>query len=361
LGRSTEEPRGFSAEGTGNGPDYKPDETASYFPGQQFFRRVVMSGSNNACIDTSNPVLLNSYRQVTNNLISPTIPTTFSGISPVLLTGSLPLNGKGQGTYTYTWQDSSRSHTWRDIEGYISVTDQNFMPPVLTDSTSYRRIVYSSACISYSNKADVYVHKPVTGNTISLLAGGYADTVICSGVIPHRLTGSMQRAVQHTGRLYLSVVLFIDNVNYIAVQESGTGRDYQPQALTATTYFRRRVSSGMCSSESVQIKITVLPVISNNTVSGNQIVCNNDTQDILGQEPGVTLSGGSGAYTYLWEESTDGTSWIPASGINNNRTGTYRAYGYDNECKYRRIVVSGDNNCCQTFSNSVELTGYITR
>jgi len=355
--RSTDGTSWVSAEGTGNGPDYNPDETASYFPGQQFFRRVVMSGSNNACIDTSNPVLLNSYRQVTNNLISPTIQTTCSGISPVLLTGSLPLNGKGQGTYTYTWQDSSRSHTWRDIEGYISVTDQNFMPPVLTDSTSYRRIVYSSACISYSNKADVYVHKPVTGNTISLLAGGSADTVICSGVIPHRLTGSMPTGGTGIPGDYIYQWFYSsDNVNYIAVQESGTGRDYQPQALTATTYFRRRVSSGMCSSESVQIKITVLPVISNNTVSGNQIVCKNDTPDILGQEPGVTLSGGSGAYTYLWEESTDGTSWIPASGINNNPDGTYRPPVMTKNVKYRRNVVSGENNCCQSISNTVELT-----
>ncbi len=355
--RSTDGTSWVAAEGTGNGPDYNPDETASYFPGQQYFRRVVMSGSNNACINNSSSVLLNSYPQVTNNSISPSVQTICSGLAPALLTGSLPLNGKGPGTYTYTWQDSTRSHTWRDIAGYTSVADQNYLPPVLTDSTHYRRIVYSSACISYSNKADVYVHSPVTANNISLLSGGSADTTICSGGIPHRLTGSLPSGGTGLPGDYAYQWLYSsDNVNYTAVQVSGTSRGYQPQALTATTYFRRRVTSGMCSSESGPVKITVLPVISNNTISGTQTVCRNDNPEMLGQESGVTLSGGSGAYTFLWEESTDGTSWIPASGINNNANGSYQPPAMTRNIRYRRNVVSGANNCCQSVSNTVELS-----
>ncbi len=353
---STDGNNWITATGSNNGTDYDPVETASYFPGHQYFRRVVMSGSNNVCVNNSASVLLNLYPSLTNNSISPADQTICSGTLPLQITGSLPLNGKGPGTYTYTWQDSTLSHNWTDIPGYVNVTNQNFAPPVLTDTLRYRRIVYSSACSSISNSVRINVHKPLEGNTISFSGGGTNDTTLCSGSIPNRLTGSMPSGGTNIpGDYSFQWSYSSDNTNWTIVNESGTARNYQPPLLTATTYFRRKATSGQCSTESGSLKINVLPPIQNNTVSRNQTVCKNDLPELLSQAAGLTLTGGSGVYSYLWETSTDAVNWSPASGTNNASNGSYQPPVMTRDVYFRRKISSGENGCCTSISNTIEL------
>jgi hypothetical protein len=179
-----------TATGVADEIDYNPAESAGYFPGSQYFRRIVLSGSNDVCRNISKPVLLSQYPLITNNSIAPAEQTSCSGSSPVQLTGTMPLNGKGAGSYTFTWQDSTKDQSWTDISGFIGRTDPDFIPPVLTDTTWYRRLVFSSVCIDISQPVSINVHKPVTNNDIHLLAGGLGDTTICSGGTPHKIPGT---------------------------------------------------------------------------------------------------------------------------------------------------------------------------
>ena len=344
-----------TATGTSNGVNYNPDESASYFPGQEYFRRIVLSGSNDVCKNVSNPVLLNSYPVITNNLINPADQTVCSGSAPVQLTGTTPLNGKGAGSYTYTWQDSTKNHSWTDIAGYVSVTNQNFVPPALTDTTRCRRIVYSSACSDIGKSVMVKVHKPIGNNTISLLAGGLADTTLCSGATPHRITGAIATGGTNIpGNYTYQWSSSPDNSSWTDISAS-TGIQYQPPPLTATTWFRRRSVSGQCSSESGAVKITVLPVIANNTISGNQTVCKSSTPELLTQASGPALSGGSGTYAFSWEQSSDGIVWNAATGTNNQSNGTYQPPVMTKTMKYRRTVKSGAGDCCTSASNVLDL------
>jgi hypothetical protein len=344
-----------TATGTSNGVNYNPDESASYFPGQEYFRRIVLSGSNDVCKNVSNPVLLNSYPVITNNLINPADQTVCSGSAPVQLTGTTPLNGKGAGSYTFTWQDSTKNHSWTDIAGYVSVTNQNFVPPALTDTTRYRRIVYSSACSDIGKSVMVKVHKPIGNNTISLLAGGLADTTLCSGATPHRFTGAIATGGTNIpGNYTYQWSSSPDNSSWTDISAS-TGIQYQPPPLTATTWFRRRSVSGQCSSESGAVKITVLPVIANNTISGNQTVCKSSTPELLTQASGPALSGGSGTYAFSWEQSSDGIVWNAATGTNNQSNGTYQPPVMTKTMKYRRTVKSGAGDCCTSASNVLNL------
>ncbi len=344
-----------TATGTSNGVNYNPDESASYFPGQEYFRRIVFSGSNDVCKNVSNPVLLNEYPVITNNLIIPADQTICSGSAPVQITGTTPLNGKGTGSYTFTWQDSTKNHSWTDISGYINVTDQNFVPPVLTDTTRYRRIVYSSACSDIGKSVIVKVHKPISNNIISLLAGGLADTTLCSGATPHRITGVIATGGTNIpGNYTYQWSSSPDNSSWTDISAS-TGIQYQPSLLTATTWFRRRAVSGQCSSESGAVKITVLPVITNNTISGNQTVCKSNIPELLTQASGPALSGGSGTYSYMWEQSSDGIVWNAAAGTNNQSNGTYQPPVMTKTMKYRRTVKSGAGDCCTSTSNVLEL------
>jgi hypothetical protein len=344
-----------TATGTINGVNYDPVESASYFPGQEYFRRVVFSGSNDVCKNISHPVLLNAYPVITNNLIITADQTICSGSSPAQITGTTPLDGKGAGSYTFTWQDSTKNHSWTDISGYIGITDQNFVPPVLTDTTRYRRIVYSSACSNIGKSVTVRVHKPISNNAISLLAGGLADTTLCSGAIPHRITGAIATGGTNIpGSYTYQWSLSPDNSSWTDISAS-TAIQYQPPLLTATTWFRRRAVSGQCSSESGTVKITALPVITNNAISGNQTVCKSDTPQLLAQASGPVLTGGSGTYSYLWEESQDGIVWNAATGTNNQSNGTYQPPVMTKTMKYRRNVKSGAGDCCTSASNVIEL------
>jgi hypothetical protein len=354
---STDGSTWVTATGMSNGVNYDPNESAPYFPGQEYFRRVVLSGSNNVCKNISKPVLMSEYPVITNNLVT-SDQTICSGLAPAQLAGSAPLNGKGTGSYTYTWQDSTKNHSWTDISGYISVTDQNFTPPILTDTTRYRRIVYSSACSDISKSIIINVHKPISNNSVSLLTGGLTDTTVCSGATPNRFVGTNAAGGTNLAGDYIyQWSSSPDNSSWTDITASGTGSDYQSPSLTATTWFRRRAASGQCSLESGIIKVTVLPGISNNTISGNQTVCKSDSPEPLTQASGASLSGGggSGTYSFLWEQSTNGTAWIPALGTNNQMDGNYQPPVMTRIMQYRRTVNSGANNCCTSTSNVLEL------
>ena len=347
-----------TATGASNGSDYDPNESAPYFPGQEYFRRVVLSGSNDVCVNISKPVILSEYPVITNNLLSPGNQTICSGSSPVQLSGSVPLNGKGAGTYTYTWQDSTKNHSWTDISGYVNVTNQNFIPPVLTDTTRYRRIVYSSACSDIGKSVIINVHKPISSNTISLLSGGPADTTLCSGGTPNRLIGTVATGGTNIpGDYAYQWSSSPDNSSWTDIATAATSTGYQPPLLSATTYFRRRVVSGQCSSESSAIRVNILPLITNNTISANQTVCKSNIPELLTQASGVSLSGGggSGTYSYLWEQSPDGNIWNPAIGTNNQSNGNYQPPVMTRTMKYRRTVNSGAGDCCTSASNVLEL------
>jgi hypothetical protein len=346
-----------TATGTSNGVNYDPNETATYFPGQEYFRRIVLSGSNDVCNNVSSPVLLNEYPVITNNLLVPD-QVICSGSVPAQLTGSAPLNGKGAGSYTYTWQDSSKYHSWSNITGYINVSNQSFVPPALVDTTRYRRIVNSSACSDISKSIIIRVHKPLTGTSISLLASGLTDTTLCSGATPHRFIGATALGGTNIANDYLyQWSSSPDNSSWTDISASATGTDYQAPSLTTTTWFRRRVVSGQCTSESGKIKVNVLPVIANNTISGNQTVCKSDIPEPLTQASSVSLSGGggSGTYIYFWEQSKDGTDWISAQGTNNQPDGSYQPPVMTRTMKFRRTVNSGANSCCTSTSNVLEL------
>ncbi len=343
-----------TATGTTNGAVYNPLEPAPYFPGQQYFRRVVMSGSNNVCVNYSHSVILNDYPAITGNSVTSGDQTTCSGSVPAQLTGSVPLNGKGPDTYLYTWQDSSRAHSWTNIAGHVSTTEQNYLPLAITDTTRYRRVVNSSVCTSTSKSVIIRVHKPVTNNLISL-EGGNTDTTLCSGAVPHNLTGTIPSGGTNIpGDYAYQWSSSPDNSSWTDL--GGTGRDFQPASLAATAWLRRKVTSGQCSSFSPTVKITVLPLITNNNISADQVVCKHDLPALLTQDGSLTLSGGSGSYSYSWEQSSDGLIWDPAAGTNNSGNGTYQPEIMTRSIRFRRNVRSGANDCCSSASNIVELT-----
>jgi hypothetical protein len=331
-----------TAPGANTAPGYNPVELPQRIPSNQYiFRRVVYSGSNDVCSSVSNAVLLTDFPVILNNTVA-TVAATCSGSVPANLVGSKsPVLSGGNGIYTYSWQDSSKVHSWALITG---ATGADFQPPILTDTTSYRRIVNSTACSDISKSVRVIVHKPILNNNISVLSGGVTQT-ICNNQIPAALQGTAVSG--GTGFYTYLWKVSTDNSVFTAITTGATSPNYAPAVLTATRYYLREVTSGACTVTSNSITITVLPDISNNTITGNAKVCYGLVPDLL---TGATLAGGSGVFKYLWQQSTDGgVNWNSANGT--NISSSYQPPALISAAKYRRVVTSGLNDCCTSVSN----------
>lgn len=335
-----------TAPGVSNQSGYDPVELAQRSPSNQYiFRRVVYSGNNNVCSSVSNAVLLKDFPVITNNSIAPVAPVC-SGTPANIVGSKTPVLTGGNTNYVYSWEDSTKYHSWSLITA-ASLPD--FTSPALTDTTRYRRTV-KAVCSNVSKSIRVIVHKPILNNTISVLSGG-VDQTICNNETPVSLKGSIATGgtniVGDYAYLWKSS---IDNSVFNPVSIGSTGINYAPASLSATTYYKRDVTSGACTVSSNSVTVTVLPLIANNTISGNPKVCNTHVPDII---TGASLSGGSGSYTYLWQQSTDGTNWLSASIP--NTTENYQPPALTSPIKYRRIVSSGLNNCCVSTSNEFDI------
>jgi|WetSurMetagenome_2_1015567.scaffolds.fasta_scaffold00971_7 hypothetical protein len=335
------------AQGVNSNSVYNPIEQPTRTPFNQYiYRRVVYSGSNNVCISTSNARAFKDYPVISNNKVT-AIAAVCSGSLPPTVTGSTisgsPALAGGNGIYTYSWQDSSKAHNWTIIAG---ATGTDYQPPVLTDTTSYRRIVNSATCVDVSKSARIIVHKPVLNNIITLLAGGSAQT-ICNGQPQSPMLGTIPTGGTNIAGDYAYLWQYSsDDKTYTSISTGGTNQNYAPSAPAATIYYRRNATSGVCTVSSLPILITVLPVISNNTLSGSSRVCFSRIPDPV---TGPSLSGGSGTYSYFWEQSINGgTSWSPAAGTNSSFS--YQPPALRVHTWYQRTVLSGVSGPCSDTS-----------
>ena len=241
---------------------YDPQNDA---PATTWYRRIVYSGLNNTCQSASPSVQLICHPSITNNTIA-AAQTICEGSAPATLDGSLPANGAGAGIIHLQWRNSINGTTFNEITG---VTTEDLPGTALTASTWYRRIVNSSVCTSTSNDIMITVDPEITGFQIGI--GAQEHDTICTGNTPAILTGTPAGGL---GTYTYTWASSTDNVNFTNL--SATTQTYQPGALTSTTWFRRTVASGVCAENST-FRITVLPLITGNTVTADQTICNTTT------------------------------------------------------------------------------------
>ena len=350
-----------SASGSNLSATYSPDTSRfSVATQNRFYQRVVTSGPYNTCKSKSLPIQLTRFSKIKNNLITANPATICSGMTPVALPGSTPTNGAGPGSYSFVWQESIDGSSFAAASGTNNSATGNYQPPLpLTVAHWYQRIVnsgvYKSApvCSNTSASAKINVDPPVLNYNIALYTGGTTQT-ICNGQNPDPFLGNPPSGP--TGGLGVGSYSYqwmysLDNSTFNTVPTAITDR-YAPLNLTAPTYYYRRdIISGACIVSSNVITITVLPLITNNIISGSSRVCNSL---VPGPVTGASLSGGSGIYKYFWEQSTDGgTNWTAADGT--NTSSDYQAPALYTATKYRRKVTSGLNDCCSNISNSFDI------
>jgi len=259
---------GGTWSGTGvSGNTFTPPSAGNY----------IVSYTLGACVSTDT---IDAIPQITNNALNNATAFVCGAYDPPELTPIGPVMG-GNGSFLYNWESSPNGAVWNIIVGAL---DSTYDPPLTTSSVFYRRIVTSSTCTSISNVITISVTpSTITNNTIS--ASG-AMGPYCSGGDPDMLLGTMPSG--GSGGFTYEWQSSTDSMNWMPIG-SATALDYDPGALTETTWFRRAATSGSCTEISDPLKVIVNtpPTDPSAAMVSNAFLC------ASGDNVELTISGGS--------------------------------------------------------------------
>lgn len=280
------------------------------------------------CRSEADTITVTVFPSIANNTVS-TDQTICAGSAASNLTGANATGGNG--TYVYQWQESTDGGaTWNNISG-ANAPDYNPGSPAST--RMYRRNVESGLCTSTSNVVTVSVQPGMTNINIA------ANQTICEGATPALIDG--QTPTGGSGTYTYTWEVSADNISWTTVS-GATTEDYQPAALTATTYFRRKVNGGNCVATSNTVTITVNPFAAG-TISAPATICEYNTADIIftstsGTAPfsiSYSITNPAGSSTTASQSGvTSGQTFnvIPAGSPAGNYTVTLTSLGNSNGC-----------------------------
>ncbi|NDK54598.1 Ig-like domain-containing protein [Pontibacter fetidus] len=227
-------------------------------------------------------------------------------------------------------------YKWYDDTETLLFTGTTFTTPTLTaDAIYYVEASSGAGCVNQARTVvTVYVTQPITNNNIA------TDQTICSGDVPVKLTGT--QAMGGGGNITYQWESSEDGINFNLIVNA-TGKDYQPEALHVTTWFRRRatIPDGLCPDQvSNIIKVRAIPLPST-PVASNITIC-------AGAKAILSVSPENG-YTYRW--------FSVASGGTSLATGTmFSVEGLQSETRYYVEAVNG-NGC---ISPRKQVTVFVT-
>ncbi|WP_295673481.1 cadherin-like beta sandwich domain-containing protein, partial [uncultured Mucilaginibacter sp.] len=270
------------------------------------------------------------FYTITGNTISAPITAGFcSGGNPGNIVGNIPSGGSG--VYTYQWQTSTDSVNFTTVSG---INTMNFDPPQISQTTWYRRLVTSDSdtATSISNTVVITISKPVTNNTIT----APAVATFYTPAVPGTITGSIPSGDStFTYRWQIST----DDLNFTDLS-GAAGKDLTAlPLLSQTTYFKRIVTSGACTTPVISNTVKIIVAI---PLTGNAIVAPIVTGFCSTGDPGVitggTLSGGNGPYSYQWQSSADSIHFTSIPGADSIN---FDPPAITQTTWYRRLAFSG--------------------
>ncbi len=313
-----------------NGQNFDP----GFLTDTIYYRRVVLSGSDDVCEDTSKMVTILVHPLITNNEIARDTVICMDDPDLQLIQLSGNVGGGDKIDYKYYWQSKLQSGSWQETGNEVTLGD--YSPGFIEDTTMYRRYVVSGACEDYSNEIEVIVQDSITNNLIA------ENDTICRDAFPAPLTGASPAG----GNIKFSLPVFqwetsLNNSTW-AIVSGANQLGYSPPSLSDTTYYRRKVTSGKCIHFSDPVVVIVQSPITNNTVKNGQAdeTCYETTLDLDGTAGIFEMTGGDRlSYAYGWQKSLDDQAWTSATGI--NWLADYTTEELLLPAYFRRFVTSG--------------------
>ena len=194
--------------------------------------QLVWTLSNGICPSTQDLMIVKNYLPLVNKIDTST--TTVCNSVVVNVTGFTPIGG-GAGGYQYQWQ-IFQGGNWVNLVGAAGISYS-----FTADTTvRIRRLVTSLPCTDASLEKIIYVQPPLSNNTIS----GNIET--CINTSPGVLTGSLPTGADgiYSYQWQSGPSATGPWTNAIGV---ATQKDYTVPVLTTNTYYRRLVTSALCS------------------------------------------------------------------------------------------------------------------
>ena len=325
-----------ASNGIPNGQDFIFTDSLSE---TTWYRRVVQSGALDP--DTSFRIAVYVQPSIQGNQITASDTVCYNNAPLLPFVPANTLTG-GSGTYTYQWYNREEGDGYNAISG---ATDSAYQAGALTETTYFVRQVNSGACVSQSDSVLVKVWETLSGNQIS------DNDTVCYNTAPELFGGNPPSGGDPSDIRYLWDSS-TDTVAGWSAVPGAENQTLQSGVLTETTFFRRRVLSGSgdaCKDTSNTLEVLNIPLITGNTIAGDQTVCTNQSGAALtGSVPG---GGYQDLYSYQWESRTLSTPWQPAPGISDIQTGYNPGEMTGDTTWYRRIVGSGKvarNECRDT-------------
>ena len=339
-------PNGTSgwATATGSGANTSTYTPISTVAGTTWYR-VLVNASNGGCDQT---VSIAASATITPDLTVTAQPIPITECVGGTATMSTTVSG-GAGTIGYQWQTSpTGTSSWNNASGTGSTTNTYTPPSSVVGTTWYRVLVTASGsgCDQiYSDTARVIIIPDLSVSTqpsnIQECIGGTSTmtVVIANGV------GTLSYQWQSSA----------DGSSGWA-NATGTGSTTStytpPSTVAGVTYYRvlinatgngcgQAVSANATATISADISITTQPTGIEECVGGTLTMT-------------VSNTGGSGAISYQWQSSPDGsTGWANGTGTGAT-TSTYTPVSTVAGTTYYRVLINAANSGCdQVISNAV--------
>lgn len=304
-----------------------------------------VSQSNGTCESPLSQITVTVQPVLSGNTISAN-QTICSGLSPAQLTGGTVTGGSTP--YTYRWEQSINGGAWTNATGTNNLA--SYAPSALTTTTAYRRVVTGGACDNTSEAVTITVQPALDNNIIT------PQTILslCGSGDPGLISGST--ATGGTGTPSYQWQSSIDGTNYTNIAVGGTSANYDPGAISVTTWYRRVVTSGACAvpNNSAAVKFTVYPLLTAGSIGADQIFCQTGTPLTITQL--TPAGGGSSNYTYQWQSSTLSSTTGFTDIINANQASYSFPAAINQTTYYRRTVNDPSSGCGPVNSNVVTIT-----
>ena len=270
--------------------------------------------------------------------------------NPALITSSAAASGGSGNAIIYQWQQSTDGGTtWTNITGATGTT---YDPPVISQTTRYRRAARRSPCEIWVN-SNVVVKKVV----VSFSNGGVigSDEAYCNNYDPALITEVTPPSGGADGTpVYQWESRQSDGAGGWLSWENisgATAASYDPPNINVSTQYRRRINTPPCTDwkySNTVSKSFYSDLGTAGTIAGNESNCGPFQPGIISN---VTDAGGGsgGNIDYRWQERTATGNWQTINGA----TGlTYTPPFISETMRYRR---QARNTVCSGWYSSNEI------
>lgn len=221
--------------------------TTIKFSDSTYLRRIVYSGLDNACADTSETAVIEVIPYIQNNIDNTPDSLCYNQI-PQPFIGETATGGDNN--FVYHWQYKTQGNVFTNIS---NANDTAYQSPALTESTSFRRQVISDNgnCEQVSDTIEITVFNEVVNN--SVLNGLIDSTCYATSInlLAKQPNGGMPGDMR-----YLWLQSHNNNI-YEPAEGSNKGQNYTSQVLTDSVYYKRVFYSGL-SNECIDTSLATL-------------------------------------------------------------------------------------------------------